>query len=334
MRSGARRHKACEEAGISIRTLQRWTKESTLQGDRRPEAKRPEPENKLSEHEQQQILALCNRPEYASLPPSQIVPRLADKGEYVASESTIYRVLRRHGQLHYRGRAKAPARSRPPVTHRATAPNRLWSWDITYLASTVRGHFFYLYMVEDVFSRKIVGWEVHEQENGDNAAELIGRTVMAEQCLLTPLVLHADNGGPMKAHTLVAKLDDLGITPSHSRPRVSNDNAFSESLFRTLKYCPQYPSRGFAALGQARQWVQRFVHWYNEEHCHSKISFVTPGQRHRGEDRQILDRRKAVYEQARRRHPARWSGNTRNWQWVDLVTLNPEKDTCHERQAA
>ena len=158
------------------------------------------------------------------------------------------------------------------------------------------------------------------------AAELMQRTVMAEQCFRKPLVLHSDNGSPMKSHTLQNKLYDLGVTASHSRPQVSNDNAYSESLFRTLKYCPQWPSQGFDSLESARDWVKDFVNWYNNKHRHSRIKFVTPAQRHRGEDKAILETRNNVYEMAKARTPARWSGDTRDWSPVGDVALNPEKE--------
>ena len=271
------------------------------------------------------MLDVCNEAEFAGLPPSQIVPKLADKGQYIASESSFYRILKQAQQLGRRGRSKAPRRHRPPTTHRADGPNQLWSWDITYLPSIVRGLFFYLYLVEDVFSRKIVAWEVHDREAGELAAALIDRAVMSEHCFRKPLVLHSDNGSPMKCYTLQSKLAELGITPSHSRPRVSNDNAFSESLFRTLKYCPFWPGQGFAALETARDWVNDFVRWYNNEHCHSAIKFVTPAQRHSGQDIALLEKRNILYERARARNPERWSGKTRNWTPPDEVTLNPEK---------
>ena len=297
-----------------------------MKEDQRPLIERPIPNNKLSEAERHRILAVCNQAEYASVPPSQIVPRLADAGQYLASESTFYRILNEAGQLNHRGRSKAVKRRKQPTTHIATKANQVWSWDISYLPGPVRGLYHYLYLVEDIYSRKIVGWEVHVSETGEWAAELMQRTVVAEQCFRKPLVLHSDNGSPMKSYTLQSKLADLGITPSHSRPRVSNDNAYSESLFRTLKYCPQWPSQGFATLDEARDWVRRFVSWYNHEHRHSRIKFVTPAQRHRGEDKVILKKRHAVYELAKSEMPARWSGKTRNWNPVGAVALNPEKE--------
>ena len=231
--AGARVSEACRCVGLSERTLQRWGKGAD---DRRPTAARPTPKNKLSAEEEQQVLAICHEPRFASLPPAQIVPLLADEKRYIASESTFYRVLRRAGETTHRGRQKAP-QSKPLSTWKATAPNQVWSWDITWLKSLTAGHWFYLYLIEDVFSRKIVGYEVHLVESGEYAAELLKRTVLSERCWQEPLVLHADNGAPMKSQVLQVKLAELKITPSHSRPRVSNDNAHVESLFRTLKYC-------------------------------------------------------------------------------------------------
>jgi putative transposase len=288
------------------------------------------PYNRLSVNEEAQIRDICHRPEYASLPPSQIVPRLADKGLYLASESTFYRVLRRYGEVHRRGRQLRPQRVPAPTTFTASAPCQVWSWDITWLPSVVRGHWFYLYMITDLYSRKITGYEVHETESGEQAAALMQRSVMREGCWRQPLVLHADNGAAMKSQTLQMKLYELNITTSHSRPRVSNDNAYAESLFRTLKYVPQWPSSGFRTLGEARQWVEKFTHWYNEEHRHSGIRYVTPGQRHRGEDNALLKQRDDLYRMAQKAHPERWSGRTRNWQPEGPVTLNPER----EKQAA
>jgi putative transposase len=170
-----------------------------------------------------------------------------------------------------------------------------------------------------------VGWEVHEQECGEQAAALLQRSIIREQCWKLPLVLHSDNGAPMKSVTLLTKMYDLGVTPSRGRPRVSNDNPYSESLFRTLKYCPQWPSDGFASLEAAREWVRDFMAWYNEEHRHSRIRFVTPNERHRGDDKALLAKRDAVYQAARAQHPARWSGKTRDWTPIGAVMLNPER---------
>lgn len=334
IQAGARKAMACGEVGLSLRTLQRWTATEEISADARTTTVRPVPRNALSDAERQAIIMLCNSPEYAHLPPSQIVPRLADQQRYLASESTFYRLLRASGQQHHRGRSQRPGRYTAPTTYAAKAPNRVWSWDITYLPSPVRGKHYYLYLFEDIYSRKAVGWEVYEEESGEKAAVLLQRSVINERCLCEPLVLHSDNGAPMKSMTLLSKMHDLGITPSRGRPRVSNDNPYSESLFRTLKYCPQWPSSGFASLEAARSWVRDFMHWYNHEHRHSRIRFVTPAERHGGRDHQILARRHELYEKARQANPQRWSGRSRNWEPIGTVLLNPDRDEQREKKAA
>ena len=332
--AGARKARACKEVGISLRTLQRWTDGGEVKADRRPQATRPEPANKLSPEERERILAVANEPDFASLPPSQIVPKLADRGQFIASESSFYRVLHEAGQINHRGRAQAPKKTKAPTTHEANGPNQVWSWDISWMPSRVRGLYWYLYLILDIYSRKIVGWEVHESENGELGAALLQRAVLSERCFRQPLVLHADNGSPMKSQTMRIKLEELGISPSYSRPRVSNDNAYSESLFRTLKYCPAWPSQGFATLEEARTWVLKFVDWYNNQHCHSALKFVTPAQRHDGREKALLDQRRRVYEAAKARHPERWSGATRDWNAIGAVTLNPERPASKEKAAA
>jgi transposase InsO family protein len=329
--AGARRHQACAVLEITVRTLQRWEKDDAKDRRKVAAAKRV-PNNKLSDEERQAILATCNKPEFQSLPPSQIVPRLADNGEYIASESSFYRVLREADQVQRRGRAQAPRRLAKPEGYQASGPNQVWSWDITFLAASIRGVFYRLYLVEDIFSRKIVGWEVHENESADHASVLIRKACLAEGVHHDGLVLHADNGGPMKGATMLATLQRLGVVPSFSRPSVSDDNPYSESLFRTLKYTPAYPNKPFESIEAARQWVHRFVQWYNNEHRHSAIRYVTPDQRHRGADRELLKQREAVYEAARQRNPARWSGTTRNWNPVTEVWLNPPKENQADRE--
>lgn len=320
--AGARLARACAEAGLSVRTYERWCVPEGVRGDGRRKAVRPPPVQKLSQEERQSILKVCCEPRFADLPPSQIVPRLADEGVYLASESSFYRVLREADAQHHRGRQRSPTR-REPVRHVATAPNQVWSWDVTYLPSHTRGLFFYLYAVIDIYSRKLVAWEVHEKEGGDEAAALIARATWREQLRGKPLILHADNGAIQKSYTLKAKLESLGITPSHSRPSVSDDNAHIEAWFRTCKYMPGYPANGFASIDAAREWTHRFVTWYNTEHFHSGLAFVTPETRHRGEDRRILERRRQVYAAAREQHPLRWKCHTRAWVAPECVWLNP-----------
>lgn len=332
--AGVNRTTACAELDLSVRTVQRWLENGDLRADCRPTAERPVPVNALSDEERKAILDVCNQPEFANLPPSQIVPRLADQGRYLASEATFYRVLHAANQQRHRGRSQLPRRQTPPTTHVAQRANQVWSWDITYLPSPVRGQYYYLYLISDVYSRKGVGWEVHAEESGELAAELLQRTVIREQCIHQPPVLHSDNGAPMKSMTMLSKMYDLGVTPSRGRPRVSNDNPYAESLFRTLKYCPQWPKDGFADLDAARTWVRDFMRWYNQEHRHSRIRFVTPNERHQNADRAILARRHALYQKVRQRWPERWSGSTRNWDPIGAVTLNPEREDLVQQKAA
>lgn len=323
--AGARQARACEVISLDERTLQRWRKDQAAgTGDRRP-ARVQMPRNQLSEFERQNLLAIANSPEFGHLSPSQIVPRLADQGQYVASESTFYRVLKAANQLKHRGAGKpAKARGKPRALC-ATAPGELFSWDITYLPTQVMGIYFYLYLFLDIYSRKIVGWQVYESESSELASEVMRDICEREDIAPNQVVLHSDNGSPMKGATMLATLQKLGIMPSFSRPACSNDNPFSESIFKTMKYRPFYPKRPFDCLMAARQWVGTFVHWYNEEHRHSAVRFVTPSQRHAGQDTALLGKRTEVYEAARERHPGRWSGATRNWQPITVVHLNPEK---------
>lgn len=329
--AGARQVGACEELGLTERTLQRWRRQPQ---DRRPCAPRRQPRNKLSDAERQAVLDAASRPDCASLTPHQIVPKLADQGVYLASESTFYRVLRAAGQGQRRGRSRAP-KARPLTTHRARQANEVWCWDITWLPSTVKGRYFYWYMMKDIYSRKLVVNEVHTTECAEHAAQLLRRGCLREQTSGKPLVLHSDNGAAMKGMTLKAAMCELGVVPSYSRPRVSNDNAYAEALFRTAKYCQLWPEREFETLEEARAWVLRFVTWYNEEHRHSALKYVSPSQRHRGDDRQLHARRIELYENARQSHPERWTGPCRNWHLADAVYLNPERDRATElRQAA
>jgi transposase InsO family protein len=325
--AGARQLKACAELKISGRTFRRWKNGGVVQPDQRPLVQRPEPTNKLSEAECKAVLDICNSKDYATLPPSQIGPKLADQGQYLASESSFYRILRASGQQHHRGRAKAPVKRKLPTSYQATAPCQVWTWDITWMPGPVAGMFFYLYLIVDIYSRKIVGWEVHDRESSEHASVLIRKAVLAEGCIGQPLVLHADNGSPMKGSTMKITMENLGITSSYSRPRVSNDNPFSEALFRTFKYRPNWPTKGFATKTKAQGWVSSFANWYNDEHLHSAIRFVTPNARHRGSDRKILANRSALYATARAQNPQRWSEEIRNWQPAGPVWLNPENKT-------
>lgn len=316
---GASQDKACEILGVTEKSVQRWRLKPVLDDQRR--GPKTSPANKLTNEERAKLVAVATSAEFCDASPHQIVPRLADRGEYLASESTIYRVLKAEKLLAHRGRSK-PREVARPRAFEATAPRQLFSWDITYLRSQIAGQFFYLYLFLDVFSRKIVGWEVHDCESAEHSSLLLTKICLAEGIQKDQIAVHADNGGPMKGATMLVTMQRLGVMPSFSRPSVSNDNPFSESLFKTLKYCPQYPSKPFATIEDARRWVSEFVEWYNTQHLHSAIGFTTPESRHRGEDCTILAKREVVYHEAKQRNPTRWSGKTRNWKKVESVRLN------------
>ena len=324
--AGCRLGLACAELGLSLRTFQRWVQEGddAVVADSRTTNVRPAPPNKLSEAERTAVLTVLNSEQFASSPPSQIVPTLLDQGVYLASESTMYRLLKQAQQQHHRGRAKKPS-SRVATTHCATGPNQVWCWDITWMPAAVKGTYYYWFMILDVFSRKIVGHEVHVSESAELASMLMQRTGLAEGLAGRPLVLHSDNGSSMKGATMLAMLEQLGVAASFSRPRVSNDNAYAESLFRTCKYRPNYPNKPFASLEEAQAWTLQFVRWYNLVHKHSGLKFITPAQRHAGQSAAILRRREQIYADAKAAHPERWSGQTRNWELKDEVWLNPER---------
>lgn len=327
-KAGARQCKACEIIGISQRTLQRWQKKTTAEiEDKRPHAERI-PANKLSKEEKQTILDICNSQAYGSLPPSQIIPMLCDQGTYVASEASFYRILRENGLQNHRGKTRYKVKKKP-TGYIATGPNQVWTWDITYLPAALKGSFYYLYMITDIYSRKVVAWEVHDRQSDELASELIKRGYLAEGISGKEIVLHSDNGSPMKGATMLCTLQQLGVIPSFSRPSVSNDNPYSEALFKTLKYVPSYPSGPFESLDICRDWVLKFVCWYNNDHRHSGIKFVTPNERHTGADKTILENRQKVYMEAKTRKPERWSRGIRDWAVVTQVSLNPEKiDKC------
>lgn len=335
--NGARKHKACEHIGLSVRTLQRWMRTETQMGDRRASNLRRKPAltyNQLTEQERQHVCAVVNSAPFANLPASQIVPRLADAGQYIASESTVIRILRQEQQLKHRHGTKKAKRHRRPKSLVAHAINCVYSWDITYLPSNIQGKYYYLYAYLDIFSRKIVGWQVYDSECAEHAKALLQSICEQEGIVPGQLTIHSDNGGPMKAQTLLVMMQNLGIAYTRSRPSVSDDNPYSESLFKTLKYRAELPIKPFASLLQARNYMAQLVHWYNEVHQHSSIAYVTPSIRHAGLDQAILKQRKAVYEAAKAKHPERWSKQTRQWGYVDTVHLNPERDKRVTSKAA
>lgn len=321
VRDGASLPAACTAIGLSARTVSRWQKDGLEDRRKGPHTL---PAHALCEAERAKIIEAATSPEYRELSPKQLVPRLADKGVYLASESTVYRVLKASELCAHR------EPSRPRVHHRpseyvATAPGQVWTWDITYLRAPVRGTFYYLYLVMDLFSRKIVAATVHAEESAALSSAMIEVACANEGVDTTKLVLHADNGGPMKASTMLATLQRLGVVASFSRPSVSDDNPYVEALFRTLKFRPGYPRTPFESLAKAQQWVDAFVTWYNCEHLHSALNYVSPQVRHHRDDAALLANRHALYQAARKQNPRRWTGATRNWQQSGPVTLNPAK---------
>jgi len=317
--SGARKDKACDVLGVSLRTMERWIG-NPEEGDLRM-GPVTEPANKLSSKEQKKIIEACTSEEYKDLPPTQIVPRIVDKGQYLGSESTFYRILKAAKLLAHRSDAK-PKKVHKPDEHIATGPNQVWSWDVTYLKTYTKGMFFYLYLIMDVYSRKIVGWDIHTEDNSENAGILAEITCMLEDIEKDQIVLHSDNGASQKGATMLGTLERLGVAASFSRPSVSNDNPYSESLFKTIKYNVGYP-KVFESISMASEWMSGFVNWYNKEHLHSGIKFVTPNQRHNGSDKDILKKRKMTYMQAKLKHPERWCRDIKNWDWEKYVYLNP-----------
>jgi transposase InsO family protein len=320
--NGARRERAAAVLGLSDRAIARWRVEAD--SDDRRQGPHAAPAHKLDSEERRRVLEVANSPEFRNLSPRQIVPRLSDRNEYIASESTFYRILRQEGQLAHRQHAR-PARRHRPKEHIARGPNEVWSWDITYLRSPVRGTFYYLYLIVDIWSRKIVGWSLRHEESAEHARDMIQQAIDREGANPKKLALHSDNGGPMKGSTLLATLQRLGVVASFSRPGVSDDNPFSEALFRTMKYRPGFPRKPFESFAAALEWVEGFVRWYNDEHLHSAIRYVTPSDRHSGKERPLLAHRHEVYTEARCRKPRRWTGKTRNWSPVGAVYLNPIK---------
>jgi putative transposase len=296
--------------------LQRWKKnpEDLRRGPR-------EHPRKLSESEAHEAIKTACEEGFYDLSPARIVAKLADGGRYIASESSIYRLLRKEDLLAHRSRAKEPVR-RDPVETIASKPNEVWAWDITNLRTYTAGYFYKLYLFEDLYSRKITGWDVLETAIDGDALPILQRALRAEKITGENLRIHSDNGTPMRGANMLSTLLGLGVKPSFSRPSVSNDNAHVESLFRTMKYAPAYPTKPFASIESARKWVKSFVSWYNDS-MHSGLSYVTPNQRHNGEDEKILKKRREVYLLAQKKNPIRWSKGIRSWDPPPLARLNP-----------
>jgi len=314
--AGARQWRCCDVLEISQRSYQRWER-GDLQDKRKGAVKTVT--RKLSEDERKQVIDISCSKEYKDLTPYEIVAILAQNGHYLASESTFYRILRDTDMIHHRSNSRPASSSNRPPELVATGPNQVWCWDITYLRSPISGIFYYAYVIEDIFSRKIVGWEIGTEESSEIAAGLFARICLGRG--LSGIRLHSDNGNPMKGATMLALLYRLGIMPSFSRPRVSDDNPFIESLFRTVKYTTGYP-KCFVDVTHARTWFSDFADWYNTKHLHSAIGYVTPSQRHDGSANGIYAERNSVYQKAMSVHPERFVNGIRVWGGPEKVYLN------------
>lgn len=253
--------------------------------------------------ERERILSVLNSPEFVDKSPAQVWAVLLDRGRYLGSVSTFYRVLRGEGQVHERrAQATHPARVRPELV--AGDPNQVWSWDITKLRGPVRGVYFDAYVMLDIYSRKAIHWEVHVTENGELAKDFIDHAIAANGGV-RPLTIHSDNGTSMTSKSVAGLLSDLYIERSLSRPHVSNDNPYSEAAFKTLKYCPAFPG-SFTSIYDARVFLKVFFAYYNDEHRHSGIGLYTPGSIHDGSWRLVREARQRVLDAAYEQHPERF----------------------------
>ncbi len=326
---GAKLGKICEMIGKSSRTIKRWRK--CPRDDGRKE-NRFSTSNALTDEERDCVVETSCSDRFKDMKPEDIVATLAGEGEYIASENTFRRILKKMGLLKHRSDTKAPQREKPKELV-ATGPNQVWSWDITYCLTGIPGIYFFQYFIIDIWDRSIVGWAVHAVQSGQLASELIRETCERHGVIRGRLTIHQDNGSPMISEAFLAALEQCGIAPSYSRAGVCDDNPYSESLFKTEKYRPGYPLR-FASLEELREWTEKFVHWYNNVHLHSGIGFVTPMQRRNGEDVSILETRRRTYEAARLAHPERWSRNTRKWDRPESVVLNPKRSKKEAKKAS
>jgi putative transposase len=258
----------------------------------------------LSEVERTELRAVLNSPEHVDEAPATVYAKLLDEGVYLASVPTMYRVLRAHGEVRERRRqATHPAAKKPELM--ADDPNEVWSWDITKLLGPQKWTYYYLYVILDIFSRYVPGWMLAHAENAKLAEALLADTVAKQHIGHGQLAIHADRGSPMVARPVAFLLADLGVTKSHSRPHCSNDNAFSESQFRTLKYRPEFPDR-FGCFQDAHAFCGRFFDWYNHHHRHSGIGFHTPADVHYGRAEAVREKRAIVLNDAYAIHPERF----------------------------
>ena len=278
----------------------------------------------LGEDEEQRVLNVLHNKQFMDRSPGQVYATLLDEGTYLCSERTMYRVLDKHGEIkERRNQRKHPNYKKPELL--ATKPNQVWSWDITKLKGPVKWTYFYLYVILDIFSRHAVGWMVATRETAALAQELINETYLKQGIEPGELTIHADRGSPMKAKSTALLMADLGVCKSHSRPHVSDDNPFSESQFKTLKYCPDFPAR-FGSLMDARAFCVPFFRWYNTEHRHSGIGMMTPEMVHYGQAEQVRAQRQRILDSVYAAHPERFvRGRPTPPALPEAVWINPPR---------
>ena len=312
--------RACDTLDVPRSTLYRARQP-------RPEPKpRPTPSHALTASERSEVREVLNSDRFMDQSPRQVYAALLDEGRYLASVSTMYRVLRVHDEVRERRAVRRhPVYQKPELL--ATGPNQVWSWDITVMRGPVKWAHFALYTVLDIFSRYAVGWMIAETQTSELARQLVDESVRKQGIPPGQLTLHSDNGTPMKGKPLVGLLDDLGIDRSHSRPHTSDDNPFSEAQFKTMKYRPDYPKR-FSDIDAARQWARRFFDWYNHEHYHSGLNLLTPASVHYGEAESIQQRRQATMTLAYAANPRRFAAGPPQVKGTpEAVWINPPAET-------
>lgn len=323
MSKGASLKDCCAIVGLSENTVRNWRKHDG-QEDRRTTARKGDPPNKITTEECKAIRNVLYSSTYADRSPHKIVPALADEGRYLCSESTMYRILKEDGATKRRTQQRKDDAPRIKPNLIATAPEQIFNWDITYLPSTIRGLYYRALLVLDMYSRRIMGYRIMYQDTLKDCSNYIQHLIETEN--LSGLeALHGDNGATLKGQTLASMLRSYGVLQSHSRPHVSNDNAYIESFFGTLKTDFRYPKEGFQNLEEAEAWMRNFVEWYNNE-PHSGLNYVTPNQRHSGEEEAILVQRLEVFENARKKNPERFPNGVRKIRIPKVVCLIPMKD--------
>ena len=316
---------ACRALGVPRATLYRRRQAPAHSCVRRP---RPTPKRALSPEERQQALDLLHSPRFADSSPSQIYATLLDEGRYLCSIRTFYRLLHSQDEVRERrNQLRHPNFQRPELL--ATAPNQIWSWDITKLRGPFKGSNYSLYVILDIYSRYVVGWLVAEGERKSLAERLIRETIDKYSMAPGQLTLHADRGSCMTAKTLAQLLAELDVSKSHSRPHTSNDNPYSEAQFKTLKYCPAFPDR-FNSLQEARAFCRNFFNWYNNQHRHSGIALLTPADVHFYRAQQILQQRAETLTAAYRAHPERFNRPPAPQELPQAVWINPPELGTHE----